>query len=174
MTENLGEVILQIQQMSRYQPPAHFKLFKSDKERGHIQLEYQFSHTNPTVAPNEVSIKYDKGESMLFLFFHIHVHQLEKKKGKLKGKINTLRHGRMDMDDQNSSSLKSFSSHRSSFSSNASAIEFTSNSPNFTEQETAVHHNNGSSFLNVTVPHHSKSAMKTVNVTNYCNYKMPK
>lgn len=63
-TETLGQLVLKIDQMSRYQPPVWFKLTKKNdasKEKGQIQLEYQFENKIPSSVSNFSLNKIEKG-----------------------------------------------------------------------------------------------------------------
>lgn len=80
-TETLGEIVFLIDNMFRYQPPNFFRLSKSSKDRGFIQLEYHFS-TDPNAQFSKTpSIKSDKATSsagsliLSFLFYSFIISQ---------------------------------------------------------------------------------------------------
>jgi len=83
LTETLGTLVFHLEQMSRYQPPTWYRLTKrhptltphqatngkdsgaaDEKDRGQIQLEYQFPHTNKiTSSVSSFSVnRIEKGE----------------------------------------------------------------------------------------------------------------
>src|SRR4051812_39240476 len=65
-TETLGQVVLPLESMARYQPPAWFRLTKKHsehKDRGQIQLEYQFSNKIGSSISNFSLNKIEKGWS---------------------------------------------------------------------------------------------------------------
>lgn len=69
-TEKLGQLVLKIEQMSRYQPPTWFKLTKKhdeSKEKGQIQLEYQFSNKISSSVSNFSLNKIEKGMQIFIL-----------------------------------------------------------------------------------------------------------
>lgn len=63
-TENLGQFVFQISEMSRYQPPFWYRLTKKNKEvkeRGFIQLEFQFANKFNNSISNFSINKIEKG-----------------------------------------------------------------------------------------------------------------
>lgn len=63
-TELLGQVVFGVEQMARYQPPTWFRLVKranDTKERGFIQLEYQFANKFGSSISNMSLNKIEKG-----------------------------------------------------------------------------------------------------------------
>lgn len=63
-TENLGQIVFKINQMSRYQPPTWYRLTKKGnevKERGQIQMEFQFANKFANSISNFSINKIEKG-----------------------------------------------------------------------------------------------------------------
>lgn len=65
-TETLGQLVLKVDQMVRYHPPNWFKLTKKhdeSKEKGFIQLEYQFENKFASSVSNFSLNKIEKGKN---------------------------------------------------------------------------------------------------------------
>uniref|UniRef100_A0A1I8AYR8 C2 domain-containing protein n=1 Tax=Meloidogyne hapla TaxID=6305 RepID=A0A1I8AYR8_MELHA len=111
-TETLGEYIFQLERMPRVQPLAWFKLSKagsalnpntstSNKDRGQIQLGFQFSNSlgnrGSTSVSNMSLNKIDKGLFGIFLFLKILY--LEGKLNRLRRKMQQIGRKATGMDD---------------------------------------------------------------------------
>uniref|UniRef100_A0A915D1J0 FIP-RBD domain-containing protein n=1 Tax=Ditylenchus dipsaci TaxID=166011 RepID=A0A915D1J0_9BILA len=115
-TETLGQIVFPIENMSRYQPPAWFKLTKKhdeNKDRGQIQLEYQFANKFASSISN----------------FSINKIEKEKKFEKLKRKMHLIGKSKKATIDAQSMASVSLS-RKSSVSSVNSGLAFSSPSPN--------------------------------------------
>lgn len=67
-TETLGQVILPLGTMSRYQPPTWYRLTKKqgdEKDRGQLQLEWQFENKFASSISNFSLNRIEKGRAIL-------------------------------------------------------------------------------------------------------------